>query len=189
MPTTPKTQHHKERAAFQLQAHRLAGRVRAERAARGWTIEQAAERFGVEPAHVRRIEKGTTNPTLSVIVSIARAFSVSTSSMLAPGVGVGTNTPPRLDDREADWVRQAIVSRLTVIARESSAMRAVVAALAESEDDGEFWLLVRDHGPDVLGAIVDTARKQKRSSVANDCMEGAMALALAIVAASSPERA
>lgn len=186
MPTTPKTQHHKERAAFQLQAHRLAGRVRAERAARGWTIEQAAERFGVEPAHVRRIEKGTTNPTLSVIVSIARAFSVSTSSMLAPGVS--TNTPPLLDDREADWVRQAIVSRLAMITRESSAMRAVVAALAESKDGGEFWLLVRDHGPDVLGTLVDTARKQKRSSVANACMEGAMALALAIVAASSLER-
>jgi transcriptional regulator with XRE-family HTH domain len=48
----------------------------------GWTIEQAAERFGVEPAHVRRIEGADANPSLAVLVSIARAFGLAVSDLL-----------------------------------------------------------------------------------------------------------
>jgi transcriptional regulator with XRE-family HTH domain len=48
--------------------------VRSLRRARGWTIEEAAENFEVEPAYVRSIESGRTNPSFAVLVSIAEAF-------------------------------------------------------------------------------------------------------------------
>jgi transcriptional regulator with XRE-family HTH domain len=61
----------------------LLGRViRALRSKRGWTVEEAAAQFGVEPAFVRRIESGRTNPSLAVIVSIATALGVGASELL-----------------------------------------------------------------------------------------------------------
>lgn len=45
-------------------------------------MEAAAERFGVEPAYVRSIEAGRTNPSLAVIVSIAAAFELSPGELL-----------------------------------------------------------------------------------------------------------
>ncbi len=56
--------------------------VRARRRAKQWTVEEAAERFSVEPAYVRSIERGNTNPSLAVIVSIATALDVSPSELL-----------------------------------------------------------------------------------------------------------
>jgi transcriptional regulator with XRE-family HTH domain len=53
------------------------------RLAREWTVEQAAEHFGIEPAHVRRIEAGRTNPSLAVLVSIARALAVPLSELVS----------------------------------------------------------------------------------------------------------
>jgi transcriptional regulator with XRE-family HTH domain len=56
--------------------------VKALRRVRHWTIEEAAERFGVEPAYVRSIETGRTNPSLAVIVSIAVAFELRPYELL-----------------------------------------------------------------------------------------------------------
>jgi transcriptional regulator with XRE-family HTH domain len=56
--------------------------VRMLRRERGWTVEDAAGHFGVEPAFVRRIESGRTNPSLAVIVSIAVAFGVAPGDLL-----------------------------------------------------------------------------------------------------------
>jgi transcriptional regulator with XRE-family HTH domain len=65
----------------------LARRIRDLRAARGWTQETAAERIGVEPAQVRRIEAGRANPSLAVLVSLAAAFGLTASELLAPVPG------------------------------------------------------------------------------------------------------
>jgi transcriptional regulator with XRE-family HTH domain len=61
----------------------LGRRVRALRLKREWTVEQAAEHFGIEPAHVRRIEAGRTNPSLAVLVSIARALAVPLAELVS----------------------------------------------------------------------------------------------------------
>jgi transcriptional regulator with XRE-family HTH domain len=59
------------------------GRVLAAlRRERGWTVEEAAGRFAVEPAFVRRIEAGRTNPSLAVLVSLATAFGLRTEELL-----------------------------------------------------------------------------------------------------------
>jgi transcriptional regulator with XRE-family HTH domain len=61
--------------------------VRALRRARAWTIEDAAERFGIEPAYVRSIETGRTNPSFAVIVSIAEAFDKRAGDLLVESSG------------------------------------------------------------------------------------------------------
>jgi transcriptional regulator with XRE-family HTH domain len=40
--------------------------------------------MGVEPAHVRRMEQGSANPSLAVLVSVADAFGMSVAELLAP---------------------------------------------------------------------------------------------------------
>lgn len=77
-----RTKHHRESTAFPAVAQALGRMVRAGRRAQRWTIEQAAEQFSVEPAYVRSIERGRTNPSLAVIVSIATALDVSPAELL-----------------------------------------------------------------------------------------------------------
>jgi transcriptional regulator with XRE-family HTH domain len=79
---TSKTRHHRESAAFRRVVLRLGRRLRRLRRERGWTVEKAAARYGVEPAHVRRVESGSTNPSLATLVSIARALAVDLADLL-----------------------------------------------------------------------------------------------------------
>jgi transcriptional regulator with XRE-family HTH domain len=39
--------------------------------------------MGIEPAHVRRIEAGTANPSLAVLVSVGKAFGLSVTALLS----------------------------------------------------------------------------------------------------------
>jgi ribosome-binding protein aMBF1 (putative translation factor) len=71
-----RTRHHRETFEFRGVVVALGRVLVALRRARGWTVEEAAGNIGVEPAFVRRIEAGRTNPSLAVIVSIAKAFGV-----------------------------------------------------------------------------------------------------------------
>lgn len=57
--------------------------MRELRQARVWTVEEASERYGVEPAHVRRIEAGRTNPSLATLLSIADALSIDLADLFA----------------------------------------------------------------------------------------------------------
>jgi transcriptional regulator with XRE-family HTH domain len=79
----PKTLIHRQAAAFRRAALVLGHNVRLLRQAQGWTVEQASEHFGIEPAHIRRIESGRTNPSLAVLVSIAGALGVALSDLVA----------------------------------------------------------------------------------------------------------
>jgi len=77
-----RTRHHRETFEFRSVAVALGRALLALRRERGWTVEEAAGHFGVEPAFVRRIEAGRTNPSLAVIVSIAKAFAVPLEDLL-----------------------------------------------------------------------------------------------------------
>jgi DNA-binding XRE family transcriptional regulator len=84
-----RTRHHRETFEFRGVALALGRVIVGLRHERGWTVEEAAGRFHVEPAFVRRIEGGRTNPSLAVIVSIAKAFGVRVEDLVrgpAPGV-------------------------------------------------------------------------------------------------------
>jgi transcriptional regulator with XRE-family HTH domain len=52
-------------------------------------VEEAAERYGIEPAHVRRIEAGRTNPSLATLLSIADALSTDLADLFSD------HLPPR----------------------------------------------------------------------------------------------
>ncbi len=78
----PKTAHHRESATFRRVVVQLGRKVRKLRQELGWTVEEASERFGIEPAHVRRIEAGRTNPSLATLVSIALGLETDIVSLL-----------------------------------------------------------------------------------------------------------
>ena len=82
MAHVSRTRHHRETSAFRSEVVAFGKHVRALRRARKWTIEQAAQRFGVEPAYVRSVEAGRTNPSLAVMVSIAAAFERRAGDLL-----------------------------------------------------------------------------------------------------------
>lgn len=81
-PGEPKTRHHKQSRDFRRVASRLARRLRQVREERGWTVNQAAEAYGVEPMSVWRLESGESNPTLATMVSISVALEVSLAELL-----------------------------------------------------------------------------------------------------------
>lgn len=81
-PGEPKTAHHKRSRDFVRVASRLARRLRQLREERGWTVNQAAEAYGVEPMTVWRLESGEANPTLATLVSVAVALGVPVSELL-----------------------------------------------------------------------------------------------------------
>ncbi len=83
MPPSSRTRHHRETLEFRRAALAFSHAVRALRSRHRWTIEEAAEHFGVEPAYVRSLEAGRTNPSLAVIVSIAMAFEMRPHELLA----------------------------------------------------------------------------------------------------------
>ncbi len=72
----------RESAAFRRVAVQLGHRVRTLRLELGWSVEKAAERFGIEPAHVRRVEAGRTNPSLATLVGIAHGLSTDVVGLL-----------------------------------------------------------------------------------------------------------
>ena len=79
----PKTLLHRQAVAFRRVALALGRRVKVLRLEREWTVEQSSEYFGIEPAHIRRIEAGRTNPSLAVLVSIARALGVPLAELVS----------------------------------------------------------------------------------------------------------
>jgi len=173
---SPKTKHHKEHPAFKRHAVHLGERVRSERASRGWTLEQAAERFGVEPAHVRRIESAAANPTLSVLVSVARALGTT-----LPGLfDLDERTP--VGGIELEPVRAAVSERLRRVP--TSRVRgqgAVISVLIEAQA-GEFWRAIQERGEDLLAALL---KSWNRRDDAEETLEAAMAVALACSIAGS----
>ena len=62
----------------------LPGALRAQRAARGWSLDRAAEETGVSKAMLGQIERGESSPTIATLWKIASGFHTSLSSFLEP---------------------------------------------------------------------------------------------------------
>ena len=60
---------------------RLANGLRRERTRRKWTQEEAAERAGLHPRHLQKLERGTVNVTLRTLERLCRAFGVDISQL------------------------------------------------------------------------------------------------------------
>lgn len=62
---------------------RIAARLLAERASRGWSLEQLAERSGVSRAMISKVERGESSPTAAVLGRLSAAFGLTLSQLLA----------------------------------------------------------------------------------------------------------
>ena len=62
---------------------RLALRIRAEREARGWSLEELAGRSAVSRAMISRVERGESSPTAALLGRLSGAFGLSLSRLLA----------------------------------------------------------------------------------------------------------
>ena len=62
----------------------IAGRVRAERAARGWSLADLSARAGVSKAMLSKIERGAASPTAVVLARVATAFGLTLAAVVAP---------------------------------------------------------------------------------------------------------
>jgi transcriptional regulator with XRE-family HTH domain len=63
--------------------HGLAGRLRAEREARGWSLSDLAARSGVSRAMISKIERAEASPTAALLGRLSGAFGLTLSTLLA----------------------------------------------------------------------------------------------------------
>ena len=63
-------------ATYDAEIAALGARVRKIRLIRGWTLEAAAERTGVDWKHLQKIEAAQLNPTIMTIARIAEGYQV-----------------------------------------------------------------------------------------------------------------
>jgi transcriptional regulator with XRE-family HTH domain len=62
--------------AVERELVRLGARLREVREARGWTLEQTAERESIHPVSLSRVETGSVNVTIGTLVAVTRALGV-----------------------------------------------------------------------------------------------------------------
>lgn len=61
---------------------RFGANVRAQRLARGWTQEELAEKTGLAPVQVSRIERGRREVRLTTLLRLLRALDVPPGKLL-----------------------------------------------------------------------------------------------------------
>jgi transcriptional regulator with XRE-family HTH domain len=61
---------------------RFAANLRRQRLAKGLSQEQLAEKTGVHPSEVSRLERAARDPRLSTIVKVARGLGVSAERLV-----------------------------------------------------------------------------------------------------------
>jgi transcriptional regulator with XRE-family HTH domain len=61
----------------------LAGRIRAEREARGWSLADLGERAGVSKAMISKVERSEASPTAALLGRLSGAFGLTLSMLLA----------------------------------------------------------------------------------------------------------
>lgn len=84
---------------------RLAARLRLERAARGWSLAELAQRSGVSKAMISKVERGAASPTAALLAKLSGAFALTMSTLLARA-----EAPPGRLARRADqpvWIDPA----------------------------------------------------------------------------------
>jgi len=62
----------------------IGARVRQERQARGWTLDQLAEGAGVSRRMVVNVEQGATNPSVGTLLKIGDALGVGLPALVEP---------------------------------------------------------------------------------------------------------
>ncbi|MFF7362005.1 cupin domain-containing protein [Streptomyces sp. NPDC008125] len=123
----------------------VAPRLRELRRSRGLTLEAAAQRAGLSPAHLSRLETGNRQPSLPVLLGLARIYGTTVSELLGeiPPERDAIVRGGRFDGPEADgWMYR----RAGGPGRAMQALRVRVPYGAQGDlvrvHPGEEWLYV-----------------------------------------------
>ena len=92
---------------------------RRRRKARGWTLEELADRSGLSSNYISTIERNTRDPSLSTVAAIAKAFDVPSGELLGQikKFSPGALEAARLFDIAPAQVQQAVLSILQAVVR------------------------------------------------------------------------
>ncbi|MCM2386767.1 helix-turn-helix domain-containing protein [Streptomyces albipurpureus] len=125
----------------------VAPRLRDLRRRRGLTLEAAAQRAGLSPAHLSRLETGRRQPSLPMLLSLARIYGTTIGELLGelsperdPIIRSGSREPSVADG----WTYHQVGTP----GRAMQPLRLVVPYGAQGElvrvHPGEEWLYVLD---------------------------------------------
>src|SRR5262252_6495184 len=67
----------------------IALRLREQRARRGWTLDDLAQRAGVSKAMLSKLERSEASPTAALLGRISGALGMTLSTLLAPDGAAG----------------------------------------------------------------------------------------------------
>ena len=70
--------------AAQLLARAIGGRVKAERRARGWTLDRLAAHAGISRRMVVNVEQGSVNPSVGTLLRLGDALGVGLPALVEP---------------------------------------------------------------------------------------------------------
>src|SRR5665213_660592 len=95
---------------------RIAHRIRLERAARGWSQADLADRSGVAKATISKIEREEMSPTAVILVRLAGAFDLTLAGLLLRAEGAGERLSRAADqpvwrDPATGYFRKQVFSR------------------------------------------------------------------------------
>lgn len=82
---------------------RLAKRIRHERVARSWSLDDLADRAGISRAMVHRVETGGSSPTAALLGKISGAFEITMSDLFSDPSASPARQVVRAAERET-WV-------------------------------------------------------------------------------------
>lgn len=80
---------------------RLAGRIRLEREARGWSLGELAERSDVSKAMISKVERGEASPTAALLARLSGAFELTLATLLVRAEAGGSRKVAAAD--QALW--------------------------------------------------------------------------------------
>lgn len=89
----------------------LGQRIAALRAARGYTLEQLADRSSVSPSFIAKLEKGACSASLSKLVEIANGLNIPFSSIM----GISIDAIDTSVKEIADTARELTTAQLVFV--------------------------------------------------------------------------
>jgi len=92
---------------------RLAARLAALRAERGWSLDELAQRSGIARTTLSRLERGETSPTATLLGRLCTAYDRTMSRLLAeveaePARLLRADEQPLWTDPESGYVRRGV---------------------------------------------------------------------------------
>jgi transcriptional regulator with XRE-family HTH domain len=85
----------------------IGGRVRARRRARGWTLDDLAERSGVSRRMLVNVEQGSVNASIATLLRLSDALGIGLPMLVAPGRDGAVLEVVAAGDRAPLWTGEA----------------------------------------------------------------------------------